>query len=92
MKTVTSIMTMNREKNLLPAGFTKRRLSNEFNRLLGRLNSSSRTVVKSALNEIRNLKNSLKRDLDRSYDIDHEIRTRREELACKYIRAGGRML
>jgi hypothetical protein len=93
MKTVMPMtMRLNREKSFLTAGITRRRISKEFNRLLGRLHLSKRSVVKSTLNELRNLKNSLKTDLSRSYDIEHEIRTRREELACKYNMTGGRML
>ena len=83
MKTIT----MNQEKSFLTAGFTK-----DLSRLLSCLNSSSRSVVKSTLNQIRNFKNSGKTDLARSYDVEREIRARREEIACKRYMAGGRML
>jgi hypothetical protein len=66
--------------------------SKELNRLLGRVQCRSRTVVRSALKEIRNLKNSIKADLDRSYQIDQMIRARREELVCRRMMDAGHTL
>ena len=92
MKTVMPMtMRLNREKSFLTEGISRRRISKELT-AAGQIHLSKRSVVKSTLNELRNLKNSLKTDLSRSYDIEHQIRTRREELACKYNMTGGRML
>jgi hypothetical protein len=92
MKTVMPTMTMNQEKSFLAAGLSKGRLSKEVNRLLSRLHTSSRSVVKSTLNELRDLKNSLKTDLARSYEVEQQIRERRDELLCRRLMSGGRML
>ena len=67
---------------------TRGRFAKEFKRLIARLNSSSRQVVKSALKEIRDLKNTINKDLARSYEIDRTIRARREEFAIKRMIAG----
>jgi hypothetical protein len=84
MKTIV----INQHKGLfLTTGFTK-----DLSRLLRLLNLPSRTAVKSALNQIRNFKNSATTDLARSYDVEREIRERREEIAFKRYMAGGRML
>jgi hypothetical protein len=83
MKTIA----INQHKGLLTTGWTK-----DLSRLLRRLNLPSRTAVKSALNQIRNFKNSVTTDLARSYDVEREIRERREEIAFKRYMAGGRML
>ena len=77
----------NRLKNT--NSLTNGRLVKEINRLIGLLNSSRRQVVKSALSEIRDLKNTINKDLARSYEIDRSIRARREEFAIKRMIAGG---
>ena len=64
----------------------------ELNRLINRANRSSRSMVKAALREICDLKNSLKNDLTRSYQIDQHVRARREELICQRLTSGGHIL
>jgi hypothetical protein len=66
-------------KNMEFIEAAKEELSHELSLILKRLRGSSRSVVKSALREFRDLTNSINTSLMRSYEADQLIQERKEK-------------
>lgn len=58
----------------------ERRVFEQAEQILNRIHDSSRSVVKSALREIRDFNNFVNRNIRRSNVVDQQIRNRRDEL------------